>query len=84
MIMSSIEDWNKWLEDKPEIVREIGAKINPLSRYRIKETGQGCRLRSIFEDGTLSVFVGGPDDGFIYVVFGLSVDDIEELSDGQS
>ena len=85
--MKDNADFNKWLEGSPKVIRELGEKITPFVRYRIKSTGQHCSIVSYFEDGTLRVNVDGHESPLLdeinnsiqVGVFGIKPDDLEPI-----
>lgn len=76
----SEQEWQEWLASRPPIVQELAVKLPPDKLYRIKATGQRCRIYSYFENGTVRVLVrdriAAP-----YCVFGYSYkpEDLEEV-----
>jgi len=86
--MSSEEqEFNDWLEGRPQVIVDMAANLKPWKRYRIKETGQHCSLFSFSEDKTVSVIVDGHDSEFLdqinamsqTKVFGIHPNDLEEI-----
>ena len=83
------QKFKAWLNKRPEIIRELGSKLPPWKRYRVKETGQHCDIASYFEDGTVSVNVFGHDSRSLnlayYIqpicVLGLGADDLEDTGE---
>jgi len=73
-------DLQEWLQGRPQIIRDISARLKPWKLYRMKSTGHRVTLYSIYEDGTLSVDITG-DLNLISMerrVFGIDPDDLEE------
>ena len=85
--MKCEEDLQRWLDGRPDTIRELTNKIKPWVRYRLKPTGQHCDLESYYEDGTVSVLINGHDSKFlnmIYIineisVFGVNPSDLEPI-----
>lgn len=81
-------EWEKWLSEKPENVREVAEKIVPWKRYRDKritnDTGNRYSPRSYEEgeDGSVTITCEKSNDRFPilggHTVFGMSADDLEE------
>jgi hypothetical protein len=63
--MSNKEEFNEWLKDKPQSIKDLGGKLKPWVKYRIKATGQHCIIKSYDENGTVMVAVTGHDDEFL-------------------
>lgn len=85
----AVARWNEWVASRPAAVRAIAEKVEPWRAYRIKSTGNGCRIYSIGEhaDGTASITVAVTRDlnpqGLVFerTVFGLQLDDLEPMPD---
>lgn len=77
--------WKKWVKSRPKKVRVIAERFDPWSLYRLKDTGQRVTLRSISEDGTVSVNITGDFNVIMFdrYVFGIDPDKLEpcELPD---
>ena len=74
-----IENWNKWVSERPESVRKIAERFEPWSLYRLKSTGHRVFLYSFEENGTLTVVVSGKYNkvDFERKVFGIDPDDLK-------
>jgi len=59
------EEFNEWLKDKPQSIKDLGDKIKPWNKYRIKSTGQHCEVDVFYESGTVGVVVVGHDNYFL-------------------
>jgi hypothetical protein len=72
--------WQDWISGRPAAMREILHRIDPWTLYRLKPTGQRVTFRSVFEDGTLSVYVSAEFNALAFErsVFGIKLDDLEE------
>jgi hypothetical protein len=84
------QEWEQWLAERPENVRKVAEQIVPWKKYRDKrvpdDIGNRYSPRSYeeMEDGSVTItceksneehpYFGG------YVVFGMSVDDLEEAN----
>ena len=42
--------WLEWVEDRPPEVRDVVERLPPWHTYRLKTTGQHCRIQSYDED----------------------------------
>lgn len=72
--------WREWVQSRPDAVRTAAERFDPWSLYTLKSTGQRVLLRSIFEDGTVSVVVSERFNGPLIMerkVFGIDPDDLE-------
>ena len=58
-------EFNEWLKDKPQSIKDLGDKLKPWAKYRVKVTGQRCIIKSYDENGTVMVAVTGHDDEFL-------------------
>ncbi len=82
------KEFNEWLNGRPEVIKEMAAKLKPWNRYRLKQTGQHCTLYSYSEDGTVTINVNGHDSEALDAinnmtqvrVFGINPDDLELLA----
>jgi len=70
----------EWLEDRPDIIKEMAAKFPGNRLYRLKNSGDRVTIYSYHEDGTLSVSVTGEYNFIMFDrnVFGIKQDDLEE------
>lgn len=81
-------DFEEWLSARPKIIQQLGNRLPPWNRYRMKETGQHCSMYSYSEDGTVTVTVDGHDSEPLDTinkmcpvnVFGVHPDDLEILA----
>ncbi len=78
-----IQEWDEWLKDRPQIIKDMATKLPPNKLYRNKITGQIGVLVSYAENGT--VRASFPNDLNFQMstpggrqVFGLLPDDLEE------
>jgi len=60
--MTTISDWDKWLEGKPEIIRKM-AKISPPGTT-IEIEGETTYVVSYNEDGSYGVSLVNPKDNY--------------------
>jgi hypothetical protein len=65
--------FEEWLKDKPDLVKQVAHKLKPWFEYRIKKTGKRCILFAYYEDGTVAV------DTIDNFVFGLKPEDLEKI-----
>lgn len=82
-------DWKEWVAQLPTAeARSAGEKVNPWTLYRMKSTGHIVNVVSIFDDGTVTVFVGGDFNLVMFEreVFGIDVNDLEpcEIPEGKT
>jgi len=81
------EELDRWLIGRPKTILTLSQELKPWNTYRVKPTGQHCKLLSYFEDGTVSVEVMGHDSRVLdmsyncvpFGVFGILPDDLEEI-----
>ena len=78
MTQKQIEEFKKWLEKRPKIIKTLAKKFPPWFEYRIKKTNQKCQIYSYSENGTLSVLVNNTVLD-CYKVFGLKPIDIVKI-----
>ena len=71
--------WKDWVATRPPVVRAIAERIDPWTLYRMRKTGKRVTLRSISENGTVSVNVTGQFYAVMFgrSVFGVNPDDLE-------
>lgn len=75
-----------WLQDRPQIIKDLADKISPFKTYVVKETGQLGTVYSFSENGTLTLNITGHKDKFRDAmekliplrVFGFRPEDLEE------
>lgn len=81
--MNTRRQYEAWLRTRPAIVRVIGLRLKPWRLYRIKPTGQLCRVEAISESGTIRVFAWQEDFGPMlgHGVFGVPPSDLECVAD---
>lgn len=74
------EESRKWLEEKPQAIRDMVAKIPPDRLYRIKPDGKRVCIYAYAENGTVSVIVSGKYNlvAMDRLVFGVKPEDLEE------
>lgn len=84
-IMAIIEEidqgaFEKWLSDRPRIIKELAKKIPPGRLYLLKTSNHRVFPYSYNEDGTLTVVVSGEYNSVCFErnVFGIKPDDLEE------
>lgn len=77
-------EWQKWLDERPDAVRAVAARLPPNRLYRLISTGQRVTLLSYGEqkDGgiSLTVMVSGKYNALSHErnVFGIDPSDLEE------
>lgn len=71
--------WDKWVKSRPPEVRAIAERFLPWELYRLKTTGQRVTLRSILDNGTISVIASNKYNQTLFdlQVFGIDPDDLE-------
>lgn len=52
-----VELWHDWLAERPPAVRAIAERFPPWKLFRLETTGQCVVVRSVSEDGTVTVKV---------------------------
>jgi hypothetical protein len=72
--------WQEWLEDRPQVIKDLGARFKPWKLYRLNSTKHRVTVLSFFEDGTLTVNITGEYNlvSMERSVFGIQPDDLEE------
>jgi hypothetical protein len=75
-----LDELRSWIEDRPQIIRDLCDRLPPDRLYRIKSSGKRCTIHSYSEDGTITVTVQAMynDLPITYGVFGLRPEDLEE------
>jgi hypothetical protein len=79
-------DWNEWVRNRPDKIREIAEKVFPWKLYRLKSSGHRVTVYSIDEpadtnvEPTLKVIVSGDYNKVLFerTVFGIKLEDLEE------
>ncbi len=77
---AELAEFAEWLKDRPAIIQELAARIDPWSLYLLKTTGQRVTLVAYAEDGTVRVDVAAcvnPGLLFERTVFGVNPDNLE-------
>lgn len=75
------EQLEKWLEGRPEVIRQMVATHPPHKLYRMTSTGQRVTIYSYAENETVTVNVTGRFnliEDFERQVFGIPLDDLIE------
>lgn len=72
-------EWDKWLETRPKIIKDMAEKLPPNRLYKLKHDVR-VTLYSYSEDGTVTVNVTGEYNRVFFNrrVFGIKPDDLEE------
>jgi hypothetical protein len=73
---------DKWLESRPQVIRDLCAKVPPNYLYWITTTGQRVAIASYYEDGTVRVNVPcehNPLNPTDFSVFGIYPDDLVQI-----
>lgn len=76
------ESYEDMIKNSPKVVSDIAARFNPDALYKLRTTGQIVQLVSIYEDGTMKVWIDdqrNPVEDFRTGcgVFGINPDDLE-------
>lgn len=73
-------EYEKWLAERPALVRKICERLPPNKLYRMKTTGQRVTLHSVNENGTVTVDVTAEYNllDFETQVFGVDPGNLEE------
>lgn len=78
-------EWQTWIAERPENMRDAIARFDPWTLYRMKSTGQRVFVLGFFEpdeDGKVRCRVGvSAEFNFVVherAVFGIDVDDLVE------
>jgi hypothetical protein len=82
-------EFDEWLKDRPQSIKDLSDKLKPWLKYRIKETGQHCDIAAYNEKGSVRVLVNGHDDEFLDVkyftqpvfVFGVKPSELELINE---
>jgi len=74
------EGLDAWLQDRPQIIKDIAGKVPPGRLYLLKSSGHRVFPYSYSEDGTLTVVVSGQFNSVVFErrVFGIDPEDLEE------
>ena len=72
--------WQKWMKERPEVIREMAERLPPNLLYRLKSSGQRVTLYSYCENGTVTVLVSGQYNVIVFErrVFGIKPEELEE------
>lgn len=77
--------WQKWVAERPPVVRAIAERLRPDMLYQLRTTGQRVTLESINEGGTITVGVYVQfNPGMLppnLAVFGVDPNDLEEIKE---
>lgn len=70
----------RWLSDRPKVIRDMAASHPPDRLYRLKTTGHRVTILAYSENRTVRVNVSGRYNFLSHErnVFGISIDDLEE------
>ena len=52
-------EWDKWLKDRPEVIKNLAERFPPNKLYRLHDSGHRVMIYSYGEDETLTVVVSG-------------------------
>jgi hypothetical protein len=77
---AEIAEFAEWLAERPPVVQELAARLDPWSLFLLKTTGQRVAIVAYGEDGTVRVEVSAcvnPGLLFDRTVFGINPDDLE-------
>lgn len=79
-----LSEWQAWLAERPDNVREIAEQYPPWPTYRLKSTGQHCAIRVYDEhdDGRVTVKITAWYEPMIMPprgVFGVDPHDLERV-----
>lgn len=71
-------EWKAWLEERPQVIREMAAKLPPYKLYRMRS--HRVTIHSYSEDGTITVNVTGEYNRVLFGrhVFGVKPEDLTE------
>ena len=74
-----IKEWDKWVESRPKVVRDVARRFKPWELYRMKPSGKRVTLCSFAEDGTVTVCINSEFNLIVFErqVFGVNPDDLE-------
>ena len=75
-----LRDWQEWLAERPQVIKDMAASHPPNRLYRMTSTGQRVTLMSYGEDRTCRVAVTGKYNFVSHErqVFGVAIDDLVE------
>lgn len=74
-----LTEWRDWLaDDRPPVVLAMADRLVPWRWYRLKTTGQACRVVAFGENRTVRIYAEHPGLGAItgVEVFGVNPDDL--------
>ena len=74
------EEFEEWVEERPECIKEMIKKYPPNLLYRLKTANQRVTIYSYAENNTMTVTVSGDYNliDFERNVFGIKPEDLEE------
>ena len=74
------EEWDEWLDTRPQVIRDMAAETPPNKLYRLSPNGERVTLYSYSEEGTVTVNITGEYNllTFSRQVFGISPSSLEE------
>lgn len=78
---SQRQEWDKWLNERPKIIRNLALKYPPDKLYTLKPNGNRVTIVSYCEDGTMTVFISSKYNDFLIFerqVFGIKPEDLIE------
>lgn len=78
--VAELAEFAEWLAERPPVVQELAARLDPWSLFLLKTTGQRVTIVAYGEDGTVRVEVSAcvnPGLLFERTVFGIDPDDLE-------
>lgn len=75
-----MDGFDKWLETRPQVIKDLAKRFPPNVLYRIKDTGHRVFVRGYDEDGTLIMHVGSEFNRitFAHDMSGVPPEDLEE------
>ena len=73
-------EFDKWLADRPQVIKDLAKRFPPNVLYQMKDTGHRVFVRGYSEDGTLIVHIGGQLNRVMFErdVFGVPPEKLEE------
>jgi hypothetical protein len=80
--VTEYEDHEDMIKNGPKVISDIAARFSPDALYKLRTTDQIVQLVSIYENGTVKVWVDdkyNPAEDFRtgFKVFGINPDDLE-------
>lgn len=79
---NELKEYLEWAEERPPPVREIALRLRPNQVYYYRPAHQWVLVRSVCEDGTVTVYViAALNPGLVFErwVFGVDPLDLEEV-----